>query len=482
MKRLQTKITATYILLSAAVITAVGVISSLGIESYFRERLIAELSREADLVLLALDDPSLSRPELDRVVRQLAQKGNFRITLINKQGTVLEDSDVLPNDLPTVENHLHRPEIQQAERKGIGTDARKSATTGDEFLYLAKRVDAPPQHRQLRDLGYVHVSVHLQDFQRTINEIRFNVFLAGLLVLLLVLFVSMVVSERISRPIVEIAKRVQSIREGNLDLRIPVSTKDEIGQLAMTVNELIEKLKADRAQLAKLEQVRSQFLANVSHELRTPIFTIQGYLETLLDGAIDDPAVNRDFLEKISRHVERLNALLSDLIDIARIESGEMKMSFRYFPLHDFLESVVADLRPTAEQRGIRLSLLASERDPIEVLGDRDRLRQVLSNLIENAIRYNRAGGEVHISYSSKNGYARVSVSDTGIGIAPEHLPRIFERFYRVDMERSRETGGTGLGLAIVKHIVEAHGGTIDVVSEVGKGSTFSFTLKQYPS
>jgi two-component system phosphate regulon sensor histidine kinase PhoR len=482
MKSLQAKITATYILLSAAVITAVGVISSLGIESYFRDRLIAELSKEADLALLALDDPNLSRPELDRVVRQLAQKGNFRITLINKQGKVLEDSDMLMDDLPKEENHLHRPEVQEAVRKGVGIDVRKSASVGADVLYIAKRVDAPPQHRQLHDLGFVRVGVHLQDFQRTINEIRFSVFLAGLLVLLLVLFVSIVVSERISKPIVEIAKRVQSIREGNLDLRIPVSTGDEIGQLATTVNELIEKLKADRAQLAKLEQVRSQFLANVSHELRTPIFTIQGYLETLLDGAIDDPTVNRDFLEKISLHMGRLNALLSDLIDIARIESGEMKMSFRYFHLHDFLESVVADLQSTAEQRGIRLSLVAPEHQSIEVLGDRERLRQVLHNLIENAIRYNRAGGEVHVSYSSRNGFAAVSVSDTGIGIPPEHLPRIFERFYRVDMERSRETGGTGLGLAIVKHIVEAHGGTIDVVSEVGKGSTFSFTLKQFPS
>lgn len=479
MKRIQSKITLTYILLAVAIMMAVGVISSLGIESYFRNRLISELSREADLVLLALGDRNLSTSEFNNLVRKLAQEGNFRLTLIAENGKVLDDSDVFVNDLPKVENHLQRPEVQEALRKGIGSHVRRSATVGSDFVYVAKRVEQPLQSPLLKDLGFIRVSTHLEDFQRTIHEIRFNIFLAGMVVLLVVLLVSAVISRRISKPIVEIVSHVQSIRQGNLDVQIPVSSGDEIGQLAQTLNELVEKLKADKIQLAKLEQIRSQFLANVSHELRTPIFTIQGYLETLLDGAVDDPSVNRDFLEKISRHTARLNALLSDLIDIARIESGEMKMSFRYFNLHEFLETVVHELQPSAEQRGIKLLLNAPSQQMLEVLGDRDRLRQVLNNLIENAIRYNKPGGEVRVSYSSNDGYARISISDTGIGIAPEHLPRIFERFYRVDMERSRETGGTGLGLAIVKHIIEAHGGTIDVASEVGKGSTFSFTLKQ---
>lgn len=479
MKRIQSKITLTYILLSVAIIVAVGVISSLGIESYFHDRLISELSREADLVLLALDDPNLSTAEFNTLVRKLAQKGNFHLSLVTEQGKVLYESDATGIDQATAKNYLQRPEVQEALRTGIGSYVQHSVMPGSDSLFVAKRVEQPRQSHLLKNLSFIRVSIHLDDYQRTIHEIRFSIFLAGLAVLLVVLLVSIVISRRISEPIVEIALHVQALRQGNLDVQIPVSSDDEIGQLAQTLNELVKKLKADKIQLAKLEQIRSQFLANVSHELRTPIFTIQGYLETLLDGAVDDPAVNRDFLEKISRHIARLNALLSDLIDIARIESGEMKMSFRYFNLHEFLETLVHELQLSAEQRGIKLLLNAPPQPLLEVLGDRDRLRQVLSNLIENAIRYNKPGGEVRVSYSSSDGYARVSVSDTGIGIAAEHLPRIFERFYRVDMERSRETGGTGLGLAIVKHIIEAHGGTIDVVSEVGKGSTFSFTLKQ---
>jgi two-component system phosphate regulon sensor histidine kinase PhoR len=289
----------------------------------------------------------------------------------------------------------------------------------------------------------------------------------------------MVVSRRISKPLTDIAGRVQSVRQGNLDVHIQVSTDDEIGQLANTLNELIEKLKADKIQLAKLELIRSQFLANVSHELRTPIFTIQGYLETLLDGALNDPNVNRDFLEKAHAHTMRLNSLLTDLIDISRIESGEMKMSFRYFDLRDFLQNVLHELRPMAEQSGIRLFFEYESHAPVEVLGDKERLHEALNNLILNAIKYNNPNGEVRVSYDILDGAVRIVVADTGIGIAPEHLPRIFERFYRVDKERSRETGGTGLGLAIVKHIVEAHGSKVDVRSELGKGSAFSFTLRK---
>jgi two-component system phosphate regulon sensor histidine kinase PhoR len=224
---------------------------------------------------------------------------------------------------------------------------------------------------------------------------------------------------------------------------------------------------------------RSEFLANVSHELRTPIFSIQGFLETLLDGAVDDPTVNREFLDKAHRHAGRLNALLNDLIEIARIESGEMKMSFRYFSIGEFLLGVIEEMRGQAEKRNLSLSLSPGIRPDELVYGDRDRLKQVMVNLIDNAIKYTEPGGSIVCFVSVEGDRTVVHVRDSGSGIAPEHLPRIFERFYRVDRDRSREVGGTGLGLAIVKHIVEAHGGTISVESTVGKGSTFSFSLKR---
>jgi two-component system phosphate regulon sensor histidine kinase PhoR len=269
----------------------------------------------------------------------------------------------------------------------------------------------------------------------------------------------------------------EQIRAGDLGKRIPIRSVDEFGKLSETLNSMVEKLENDIGKLKKLERVRSEFLGNVSHELRTPIFAIQGMLETLLSGALDDKETSRDFVQRALSNTQRLNALLGDLIEISRIESGEMKMSFRYFSLNEFLEEVFSEMKRFAQQKNISLKL-EIQTESLEVYGDRDRLKQALINLIDNAIKYNKADGIVIVTYTLQDKNVLVMVKDTGVGIGREHLPRIFERFYRIDKERSREAGGTGLGLAIVKHIIEAHGSKIDVQSEVGKGSTFSFSLK----
>ena len=278
---------------------------------------------------------------------------------------------------------------------------------------------------------------------------------------------------------VEIAQSVQRIRSGNLEEHIAITSRDEIGQVASAVNELVDTLKSDTHRLTKLEHVRSEFLGNVSHELRTPIFALQGLLETLLNGALDDPTVNRSFLEKAQSNATRLNTLLTDLIDISQIESGEMRMSFRYFHVNEFLDAVAKDFHHVALQRKVTLTLTMESDAKTQVYGDRDRLRQVMDNLLDNAIKYNRDGGSVTISSTENESRVEIRVVDTGVGISEEHLPRIFERFYRVDKDRSREVGGTGLGLAIVKHILEAHRSTIAVESLQGNGSTFRFTLKK---
>jgi two-component system phosphate regulon sensor histidine kinase PhoR len=229
--------------------------------------------------------------------------------------------------------------------------------------------------------------------------------------------------------------------------------------------------------LKRLEKVRTEFLGNVSHELRTPIFTIQGYLETLLDGALEDTKVNRSFLEKANHHVDNLNNLLNDLIDISMIESGEMRMSFRYFYIDEFLSSIVNDLKVEAVKKNLNLVYYPAGKN-LQLFGDKSKLKQAMVNLISNAVKYTEQG-KVEVFVEEEEKYGRVVVRDTGIGIAKENLDRIFERFYRVDKDRSRAVGGTGLGLAIVKHIVEAHGSKMELSSEYGKGSQFSFRLKK---
>jgi two-component system phosphate regulon sensor histidine kinase PhoR len=304
------------------------------------------------------------------------------------------------------------------------------------------------------------------------------VIVAGFGVLLVIILVSVFISRRITYPMTQIVRGVERVRAGDLDARLSVKSNDEIGLTAKAINELVEKLKADIIQLKKLEQVRSQFLGNVSHELRTPIFAVQGYLETLLGGAIDDASVNRSFLEKAQTNLERLNSLLEDLINISQIESGEMKMSFRIFRVNEFIESVYKEYEIISANHHVALRLLLHTNAEDETFGDRERLRQVVNNLLTNAINYNKLDGEVVLSSEKVANGIQISVKDTGVGIPSEHVPRIFERFYRVDSDRSRALGGTGLGLAIVKHIMEAHNTHVDVESKIGEGSVFRFVLK----
>ncbi len=476
MRKIQSRITLTYLLLAVIVVVSVGVISSIEVEAYFKNRLVDQLSTQADMVLLSLQHDS-SFTDIDTNLRMLARAGGIRITLISASGLVIDDSDVPLGNLPQVENHLQRPEVQEALQKGIGVNSRHSATIGKDFMYVAKELHGHGSAGTLGEVKFIRLSIHLEELQEVVDEIRLKILVAGVIVLVLVFGVSIFISRRISKPMVDIARSVEEIRSGNLDKHIDTQSEDEVGRVAKAVNELVDKLKADIIQLKKLEQVRSEFLGNVSHELRTPLFSLQGFLETLLDGAIDDPNVNRHFLEKAYSHASRLNALLSDLINISQIESGEMKMSFRYFSVREFLEQVVSEMEQVASQRNITLALV-SEQAPLDVLGDKERLKQVMVNLIDNAVKYNQPNGRVVVSYEQVDGKAKISVEDTGVGIPKEHLSRIFERFYRVDKERSRDAGGTGLGLAIVKHIIEAHGSVADVYSEVGKGSIFSFELK----
>jgi two-component system phosphate regulon sensor histidine kinase PhoR len=479
MKKIQTRITLTYILLTIVVVASVGILSSLEIESFFKKRLASDLSIQADIILSSFQqDTTVPSIEFDRRLRNLARAGKVRVTLIDAQGKVIDDSEVPFENISTIENHLQRLEIQQATRQTIGVDTRHSATVGKDFIYVAKIIpERPAFGGMMQGVRYIRLSLHLEELKAVITTIRLRILVAAIIVFILVLFVSRIVSRRISKPMVDIATSAREIQAGNLDKHIQVETNDEIGQVAQAVNELVEKLKADIVQLRKLEQIRSEFLGNVSHELRTPIFSVQGFLETLLNGAIDDPKVNRKFVQTAYTHAERLNTLLTDLINISQIESGEMRMSFRYFDLRGFLEQFVSEMTPEAAKKKITLRLQIPE-NPIEVFGDKERIKQALVNLIDNAIKYTQPEGSITVSYDRDGAKARITVADTGVGIAQEHLPRIFERFYRVDKERSREVGGTGLGLAIVKHIIEAHGSKVDVQSQIGKGSTFSFELK----
>ncbi|MDP4220492.1 MAG: ATP-binding protein [Bacteroidota bacterium] len=321
------------------------------------------------------------------------------------------------------------------------------------------------------------------------GSFRKDVFFVSIAIIVLAIPYFYRYAQRLVQPIGDLVPQAAGIARGRLEVSnhgeddIPI----ELQSLAKTINEIGGKQARDFAAMQKLERVRSEFLANVSHELRTPIFAVQGFLETLLEGAVDDPKVNRDFLQRAGAQAERLNALLSDLIDISRIESGEMRMSFRLFDIQPFLRELVDEMQGIAEQKKIELYFSGNilPHHEVDVFGDKERIKQVMVNLIDNAVKYTNSGGSIKVELLNESpeiGQVTIRIQDTGIGIPPEHLPRLFERFYRVDKDRSRTSpGGTGLGLAICKHIVEAHRGKIWVESVPSKGSVFSFTLQKHP-
>ncbi len=229
-------------------------------------------------------------------------------------------------------------------------------------------------------------------------------------------------------------------------------------------------------ELRKLEAFRKEFIADISHELKTPIFAAQGFVHTLLDGAVNDKAVRGKFLRKAARSLDGLDALVQDLLTLSHIETGQIKMHFEDVDMVELTREVFEQLEEKAEERNISLKISPSKEKPV-VYADWQRITQVMTNLISNAIKHSYEGGEVTVSFEIGKKSVITHVKDRGEGIAEEHLTRIFERFYRVDKSRSREKGGTGLGLAIVKHILENHKTKTEVVSTVGKGSDFSFKL-----
>ncbi len=232
----------------------------------------------------------------------------------------------------------------------------------------------------------------------------------------------------------------------------------------------------DITDLRRLETMRRDFVANVSHELRTPVAAIQGYAETLVDAAERDPARAGEFARVVHRHALRLSRLVADLLDLSRIEAGEQLLRVEPLDVREALARAAEVARPRAEAKRQRLAIDVEE-GLLRARADEGAVDQVLANLLDNAIAHTPEGGAITVAARGADGLIAISVSDTGVGIAPEHLPRLFERFYRVDAGRSREMGGTGLGLAIVRHLVEALGGKVRVESEPGRGSTFTFTL-----
>jgi two-component system phosphate regulon sensor histidine kinase PhoR len=266
---------------------------------------------------------------------------------------------------------------------------------------------------------------------------------------------------------------------GKLSVKKGSLPADKLDEVEKEVHEWAEAREREVEEMEKLAAYRRRFIGDVSHELKTPIFNIQGFIYTLLDGAIHDPNIAVNYLERAAKNVERLEAIVQDLETIDKLESGQMLLDIREFDIRALTDEVFADLERKAAERNIRLCYKEGAAQHFRVRADKEAIRQVLINLVDNSIKYGREGGTTKVSFYDMDTHILLEVSDNGIGIDAKDLPHVFDRFYRVDKSRSREAGGTGLGLSIVKHIVEAHKQTIHVRSNFGQGSTFGLTLEK---
>ncbi|MFM8552065.1 MAG: sensor histidine kinase [Nitrospiraceae bacterium] len=439
------------------------------------------LAARAGLAALALQ-PLLDHPAtqsngpilLQAQARDLGVQARARVTVIAQDGRVLADSALSNDAIITLDNHRTRPEVAAALASGRGTNVRRSDTTGQRLFYLALRI-SPPDHAAVH---VVRLAMPLTMLESRIRDLQHALGIAFGVAFAVSVILSFFIARGVTRPLSDIAAVARQLAGGSFDRRIRTSSNDEVGVLATTLNQMADQLDHDITALRKLETVRKDFVANVSHELRTPLTSIRGYVEALLDGAKDRPDEAVHFLQIILKQSERLNLILEDLLQLSQIESGRVLLKREPVQWRTVIDRTLASIKPLAEKKGHTIAVAIPSDLPL-VPGDEDRLVQVLTNLLDNAVKYTPERSVIHVTarITGDGNAVELAVADTGIGIPEADRPRVFERFYRVDKARSREQGGTGLGLAIVKHIVEGHGGHVWVECNEPAGSRFIIRL-----
>jgi two-component system phosphate regulon sensor histidine kinase PhoR len=433
------------------------------------EGILDKLRSHANTILVYSD---LSKKDtFQGLATEYSDASSLRVTLIAADGTVIGESSIPITELQQMDNHIERPEVLAAQEFGEGFSTRYSNTLKTEFIYFAKKVDQ--NHHGFKYVRMAQSLKSVKDLAGTYREFYFLIIGFMVIVIIIAWFL---LKNWLTDPIRELTQAADDISNGDLSRRININTGGvEIDELAANMNQMAMKLDQDFRRIKRMEKVRSEFLGNVTHELKTPISSISGYIETLLEGAIKDENVNIGFLERALENVQRLEELVTDLVEISRIETGELQMNYDYFNIYNLLKDIHKDAQQRNSNKNTKINLEVPDKK-LFVYGDKGRLDQVIANLLSNAMRYTDQG-HIRIKVLRRDNELVFSIIDTGIGISGKSINRIFERFYRADKARDRRKGGTGLGLAISKHIIEAHGSNIYVDSLEGKGSTFSFGI-----
>ncbi len=435
------------------------------LKSKLQSQVIEDLKIQCRLVdsLLPQDADSIQSK-----IHNLAGLLQARVTVIDGHGRVLGESE---HSLQDMANHLDRPEVQEALKSsdGFGSAIRFSETVQEDLIYTAYRTD---EHR------FIRLAKQQLFIDHIILKVRIILMLAAIGTIAVVILLAPRVLRRVTKPLSDIVLAAEEIKGGNYDKEIIVAEDNEIGELGKILNEMSAKLKSDIRELGKLQEIRKDFVANASHELRTPIAVIRGYVETLLDGGYRDKEVSMKFLERTQFNILRLENIVNDMLDLSKLETRDRGLSLRYFDAAAAARSIIADFEEIAHRKNLEIKFESSLSPDFSLLADPYQFDKAIINLIENAIKYTEKGWIAIRAVQNGKDFI-LEVEDTGSGINPEDLPRIFERFYRVDKGRSRDQGGSGLGLSIVKHIMEIHKGSVAVESVLGRGTKFILTFPQ---
>lgn len=448
--------------------------------SYLKEENYNRFGEEVALLASELENQDMTNHGfLNQFTKKTSKTIDARVSIIDAEGYIIADSE----QINTKENHKHRKEIREAMQGKIGKDLRGSATTGIAYYYTARKMES-------HGLDYV---IRIAMPQKNINQLMYRLtvwilVVAVICLLLSTIFVYLLV-RKITEPVYEIAEKAELIAGGNYDIQISPMGSGHIYRLSESLNHMLGSLRENQRVLEKqnkelkeYEIMQSQFVSNVTHELKTPLTSIRGFVDTLKEGAINDEKVAMRFLDIIGIETDRLTRLINDVLSLSEIEQKQDGESV-FCDVAEVAGEVEEIIRMKMKKRKKALKKEGKEVPDVRFMAeieneiprypcDEAHLKEMLLNLVDNAVKYTTKGSVI-LRVFEWNHVLHIQVKDTGIGIAQEHLPRLFERFYRVDKGRSRKQGGTGLGLSIVKHIVDLYGGTIKVESSVGYGTTF---------
>lgn len=455
----QTWMMLTFALFVGLAVLAVGLYVAFVLRGETQDATREMLYNQADRIAIQIEQAD-SPVERAEIVRGISRLTDLRITLVEGDSVLL---DVRENRLLDEDRLMERPEMH-VEPGGVTYAVRENAD-GELMLYVAL-------HRPPSDL-LIRVGQPEPPLVALVHRMLVALVVGMVMAFLLAILGSWVAAHQVTSPLQAIRNSARRIAEGELDQKIKVESRAaEFQELAMSLNRMSDSFRRQINELQRLTQLQNEFIGNVGHEVRNPIFAVSGYLEALGSGTLQ-PDMRKRYAEKGLTNLHRLQNLFNDLIEIARLEYREDLIKPSTFDLQDLLEEVGDMLRPKAAHKGLDLELANPH---LFVEADRNRVRQVLTNLIDNAIAYTDAG-TVRCRFRRRLDKVRVEVIDTGRGIPEDHLERIFERFYRIDPDRSRRSGGTGLGLSIVHQILHAHGEQIHVESTLGRGTRFWFEL-----